>query len=157
MTLATILAVVDGEAGSEAVVKAALALGRDFEAAVELLHVEGEVKDAMPLFGEGASGAMVEQVIENIRAAEKKRAAEARRLYDTHCVAAGLPLIEADETSVPGRFDVRFDHVIGRESDEVTRRGRLSDLVVVAKPSPEPTDGNPPALEVAMFETGRVR
>ncbi|MDH3596167.1 MAG: universal stress protein [Rhodospirillales bacterium] len=155
MTLGTILAVIDGEAGSEAVVKAALALGRDFEAAVELLHVEGEVKDAMPLFGEGASGAMVEQVIENIRAAEKKRAAEARRLYDTHCVAAGLPLIEADATPVPGRFDVRFDHVIGRESDEVTRRGRLSDLVVVAKPPPEPTDGNPPALEVAMFETGR--
>lgn len=154
MTLATILAVVDGEAGSEAVVKAALALGRGFEAAVELLHVEGEVKDAMPLFGEGASGAMVEQVIENIRTAEKKRAAEARRLYDTHCVAAGLPLVEADAAPVPGRFDVRFDHVTGRESDEVTRRGRLSDLVVVAKPPPEPAGGNPSALEVAMFETG---
>jgi nucleotide-binding universal stress UspA family protein len=155
MTLATILAVIDGEAGSEAVVKAALALGRDFEAAVELLHAEGEVKDAMPLFGEGASGAMVEQVIETIQAGAKKRAAEARRLYETHCVAAGLPLIEADATPAPGRFDVMFSHVIGREPDEVTRRGRLSDLIVVAKPSPERNGGNPSALEVAMFETGR--
>jgi hypothetical protein len=155
MTLATILAVVDGEAGSEAVVKAALKLGRDFEATVDLLHVECEVKDAMPLFGEGASGAMVEQVIDNIRAVEKKRAAEARRLYDTHCVAAGLPLIEADAAPVPGRFAVRFSHVVGRESDEVTRRGRLTDLVVVAKPMSQPAGGNPPALEVAMFETGR--
>jgi nucleotide-binding universal stress UspA family protein len=155
MTLATILAVVDGEAGSEAVVKAALTLGRDFEAAVEVLHVEGEVKDAMPLFGEGASGAMVEQVIENIRAAEKRRAAEARRLYDTLCVAAGLPVIEADASPVPGRFQVRFHNVTGREPDEVTHRGRLTDLVVVAKPPPEPVGGNPSALEVAMFETGR--
>jgi nucleotide-binding universal stress UspA family protein len=50
---------------------------------------------------------------------------------------------------------VKFSHVIGREPDEVTRRGRLSDLIVVAKPSPERNGDNPSALEVAMFETGR--
>ncbi|NIP76553.1 MAG: hypothetical protein GTN90_11440, partial [Xanthomonadales bacterium] len=61
-------------------------------------------------------------------------AAEARRLYDKHCVTAGLPLVEADATPVAGQFSVRFNHLTGRESDEVTRRGRLCDLVVAAKP-----------------------
>lgn len=40
MPLARILAVIDGGAGSEAALKAALGLGKRFAAQVELLHVE---------------------------------------------------------------------------------------------------------------------
>jgi nucleotide-binding universal stress UspA family protein len=156
MTMASILAVLDGGPGSGPVLKAGLALGREFEAVVDLLHVEVEVKDAMPLFGEGASGAMVEQVIESIRAGAKARSAEARRLYDTNCVAAGIPVIDVDDKPEAGHFAVCFCHVVGREADEVTRRGRLSDLVLIAKPAPEREGGDPTVLEAAMFETGRA-
>ncbi len=156
MTVASILAVLDGASGSGSVLKAGLALGRDHEAVVDLLHVEVEVKDSLPLFGEGASGAMVEQVIDSIRAGAQARSAEARRLYETDCVKAGLPVIGEDETPKPGAFAVRFCHVVGREVDEVTRRGRLSDLVVIAKPSPEREGADSTILEAAMFETGRA-
>ncbi len=143
MTLASILAVLDGGAGSGSVLKAGLALGRDHKAVVDLLHVEVEVTDALPLFGEGASGAMVEQVIEGIRAGAEARKAEAQRLYDTLCVKAG-------------DFVARFCHVVGREADEVIRRGRLSDLVIVAKPAPGREGVDSTVLEAAMFETGRA-
>ncbi len=156
MTMASILAVLDGGPGSGAVLKAGLKLGRDFKAIVDLLHVEVEVKDAMPLFGEGASGAMVEQVIESIRTGAKARSAEARRLYDTDCVKAGIPVIDDDKKPRAGRFAVRYCHVVGREADEVTRRGRLSDLVLIAKPAPEREGGDATVLEAAMFETGRA-
>ena len=156
MTVASILAVLDGSSGSAAVLKAGLALGRDFEAIVDLLHVEVEVKDAMPLFGEGASGAMVEQVIESIRAGAEARSAEARRLYDTEVVKAGIPVVEEDAAAKAEDFVVRFCHVFGREADEVTRRGRLSDLVLIAKPAPEREGVDSTVLEAAMFETGRA-
>ena len=51
---------------------------------------------------------------------------------------------------------MRFCHVIGREAEEVTRRGRLSDLVLIAKPLAEREGGDPTVLEAAMFETGRA-
>ena len=65
MTLASLLAVIDGDSGSEAVVKAAIDLGRRFDALVELLHVQVPPQDALPMLGEGASGAMVEQVMQS--------------------------------------------------------------------------------------------
>ncbi len=156
MTVGSILAVLDGGAGSEAVLKAGLALGRDHEAIVDLLHVEVEVTDALPLFGEGASGAMVEQVIEGIRAGAEARKAEAQRLYDTLCVKAGVPVMEADKIPKAGAFVMRWCHVVGREADEVIRRGRLSDLVIVAKPAPGREGVDSTVLEAAMFETGRA-
>ena len=156
MTVASILAVLDGGAGSGSVLKAGVALGRRFDAVVDLLHVEVEVKDALPLFGEGASGAMVEQVIESIRAGAQARRAEARRLYEADCVKAGVPVVEEGAAPKVGEFVVRFCHVVGREADEVTRRGRLSDLVLIAKPSPEREVGDSTVLEAAMFETGRA-
>lgn len=155
MTLGVILAVVDGGAGSEAVVTAALSLGRGFGAHVELLHVEAEARDAMPVLGESISGAMVQQTIDTLVADAKHRAAEAERLYARHCVAAGLALTDEGASPAAGSFTVGFNHVLGREADEVSRRGRLVDLVIVARPAPDADSGYSPALEAGMFETGR--
>jgi nucleotide-binding universal stress UspA family protein len=68
MSLAKLLAVVDGGSGSEAAVTAALDFGRRFSARVELLHVEIEPESAVPMVGEGMSGAAVEQRVQSRRA-----------------------------------------------------------------------------------------
>ncbi len=43
----------------------------------------------------------------------------------------------------------------GREADEVARRGRLADLVLVAGTSLSEDGSFAPAIEAAIFETGR--
>ncbi len=155
MALASILAVLDGRAGSEAVLDTALSLGKDFGSAVELLHVEAGPETTIPMLGENVSGVVVQQVMESIESEIARRAAEAKRLYAVGCVAAGLPVIEPGATPPAGSFSVRFDHTVGEEPAEVSERGRLADLVLVARPSAEDGGAGTRTLEAALFDTGR--
>jgi nucleotide-binding universal stress UspA family protein len=155
MTIAKILAVIDGGAGSGAVLESALRLGRDFAARVELLHVMIDPEEATLVLGEGVTGVMVERMIESLRAGAEARAGEARALYATHCVAAGLPVVEPEAAAQAGVFQVTYRQVTGREADEAAQGGRLSDLIIVAEPSSEPEGASAASLEAALFEAGR--
>src|SRR3546814_4243430 len=53
MDWASILAVTDGAAGSDAAMSAAIDLGQRFGARVDLLHVANDPRDLMPYVGEG--------------------------------------------------------------------------------------------------------
>ena len=68
MSPARLMAVIDGGSGSEAALIAALDLGRRFSAQVELLHVDIDAETAVPMVGEGMSGAAVEQLVQSLRA-----------------------------------------------------------------------------------------
>lgn len=68
MSLAKLLAVIDGGSGGEAAMTAALNFGRRCSARVELPHVEIEPESAVPMVGEGMSGAAVEQRVQSRRA-----------------------------------------------------------------------------------------
>lgn len=155
MPWARILAVIDGTPGSEAALAAALNLGRRHAARVELLHVEVEASDAIPVVGEGLSGAAVEQIMQTLQAEAEKRRKRARALYEDKCEAAKLPLSEPDAPLEAGRFSVAFRHLVGREAEEVLRRGRLSDLIVMARPAREDEAVLSATFDVALFETGR--
>jgi nucleotide-binding universal stress UspA family protein len=155
MSLAKLLAVIDGGSGSEAAVTAALDLGQRFSARVELLHVEIDPETAVPMVGEGMSGAAVEQLVESLRAEAERRRTAARDLYEKHCVAAGLNVVEPHAVSGPGAFAVCFRSMVGREVDEVLHFGRLSDLTVIARPGAEEEGGLTTAFDAALFDSGR--
>jgi nucleotide-binding universal stress UspA family protein len=155
MSLAKLLAVIDGGSGSEAAVTAALDLGRRFSARVELLHVEIDPETAVPMVGEGMSGAAVEQLVQSLRVEAEQRRERARDLYEKHCVAAGLNVVEAHAVSAPGTFAVCFHSLVGSEVDEVLRCGRLSDLTVVARPGAEEEGGLTTTFDAALFDSGR--
>ncbi len=155
MSLAKLLAVVDGGSGSEAAVTAALDFGRRFSARVELLHVEIDPESAVPMVGEGMSGAAVEQLVQSLRAEAEQRRDRARELYQRHCVAAGLNVVEPHAVGVPGTFAVGFRNLVGREADEVLRVGRLADLIVIARPSAEEEGGLTATFDAALFDRGR--
>ncbi len=155
MSLAKLLAVIDGGSGSEAAMTAALDLGRRYSARVELLHVEVDPETAVPMVGEGMSGTAVEQLVQSLRAEAQRRRKTARDLYEKHCVAAGLDLVEAHAVSAPGTFAVCFRSLIGSEVDEVLRFGSLSDLTVVARPSAEEEGGLTSTFDAALFDSGR--
>jgi nucleotide-binding universal stress UspA family protein len=153
MAWAKILAEVDGGPASEAVVRVALRIGQDFDARVELLHVVVSDEETIPVVAEGMSSGAVGKMLESLAEQRQIRAETAERLYRTLCVDAGLATCEPDAAAAPGQFRVAFRRLEGRESDEVARRGRLADLVVVSGRSAE--TGFSAALEAAIFGTGR--
>lgn len=155
MTWATVLAVIDGTASSEAALAAALGLGRDFDARVDLLHVEPDVERSIPVVGEGLSGAAVEQILQSLQREAAARLKTARGLYEARCVTAGLPVAEPGAGAAPGTFAVCFHHVVGSEADEVLARGRLSDAIVMAHPPEGGEAALSPAFDAALFDSGR--
>lgn len=153
MTWAKLLADIDGGPASEAVVKAAVELGQAFAARVELLHIEVSEEETIPIVAEGMTAGAVGKMLEGLAEQRQMRAETAERLYRTLCVEAGLPICEPDEAADPGRFRVAFRRVAGRESDEIARRGRLSDLVIVPGALADAPFSQ--AVETAIFGTGR--
>ena len=154
MSLAKLMAVIDGGSESEAALIAALDLGRRFSARVELLHVEIDAESVVPMVGEGMSGAAVEQLVQSLRAETEQRRERARGLYEKHCVAAGLNVVEADAVTAPGTFAVSFRHLVDGEIDQALHFGRLSDLIVMARPGEE-EGGLSATFDAALFDSGR--
>ena len=85
MSIASLLAVVDGGDASSAVMSAAVQLGRRFDAYVEALHVKLDPESSIPLVGEGMSGAMVEQISADLRKSGEEHAKAARAAYEAAC------------------------------------------------------------------------
>jgi nucleotide-binding universal stress UspA family protein len=154
MSLAKLMAVIDGGSGSEAAMTAALDLGRRFSARVELLHVEIDAESVVPMVGEGMSGAAVEQLVQSLRAETEQRRERAQSLYEKLCVTAGLDVVEADAVTAPKTFAVSFRHVVDGEVDRVLHSGRLSDLIVMARPGEE-EGGLSATFDAALFDSGR--
>lgn len=155
MSLAKIVAVIDGESGSEAAAAAALDLGRRFSARVELLHVEIDADRMVPVVGEGMSGAAVEQLALRLRVETEKRRERAQSVYEKLCVTAGLNVVEADAVTAPGSFAVSYRHLVDGEIDNVLHFGGLSDLIVMARPGSEEEGGLSASFDAALFDSGR--
>jgi len=154
MSIRSILAPVDGAADNRAIVENALELARAFNAHVDVLHVRPDSRDAVPLFGEGLSGDMVEEMIVS---ADRDYAAKAnglKTLFDTLCKNRDVPQVTG-----PGggedAISATWHDITGREDEAVAWRGRLSDLVVTARPGEDSSPMRALTLHAALFECGR--
>lgn len=155
MTYRAILAVVDGSPSSAAPLQAAFALGRRFDAYLEVLHVRPDPNLALPLVGEGMSGALIDDVSRELEANAQANAERARQLYESACRAIDLAPTDAGDRPLTGGFRPVWRSVVGREDSETAERGLLSDLIVVARPDPAQDGAYAPALEAGLFETVR--
>ena len=97
MSIKTILVPVDGTEAARPALETAFAVAKEFSAHVDVLHVSADPKDAVPLLGEGMSGAMIEEMIEYAEKESGERAASARRMFDDQCARVVLRLVELRE------------------------------------------------------------
>ncbi len=155
MGLSKLLAIVDGTPSSSCALETALSLGQSFNCRVEVLHVELDAESSIPILGDGMSGAVVSQMIDSLRETAKTRRDEASRIFDDLCVRKGLAVIGSAEPLKDGEFGVSFTHVVGIEADEVSRRGVLADLTVLARPEVDSDLDLSQSLDAALFDTGR--
>ena len=135
MDWASILAVTDGTAGSDAAMTAAIDLGQRFGARVEFLHIANDPRDLLPYVGEGMSGTALEQVMASIEASNARRREAIEASFKRLCSGAGLPTVTPEESVDPGKFAVCLNVVVGRQPEEIERRGRLADLIVMPHPA----------------------
>jgi nucleotide-binding universal stress UspA family protein len=151
MSFKVILAPVSGGDGDRAVLDAALGLARRFDAHVRVLHVKGDPRDAIPFLGEGASGALIEQIMTAAQRDSEERKTRARQTYDKWRAEGGLIVAEKAGASGPSTW---WQEESGTEEDWIARCGRLADVTVV----PLPGNGAASAtieFESALLDTGK--
>lgn len=153
MTIASVLALVEGNDSGVALLDAAFALARQTDAYLEVLHLQPDPRDGIPLAAEGVTGTVIAQIMQEIRERGEAEAATARRLFEQHCAAADLPPLAAEEHA-PARGRAAWRLVEGRPETELAQRGSRFDLIVLAQPEPEEAAAYAPALETLLFESG---
>ncbi|MEW5726701.1 MAG: universal stress protein, partial [Pseudomonadota bacterium] len=116
------------------------------------LHVRTDPTQAVPLMGEGMSGAMVEEMMTTAEQQAAERAAAARTAFDAACARHGAPMASGPPTQ---GLSAEWIDETGREEEAVAWRGRLSDLVVVARPEGNAEVPSLMTLNAALMESGR--
>ncbi|MCP5368172.1 MAG: universal stress protein [Hyphomicrobiales bacterium] len=153
MPIRTILVPADGTDASKPAIEMALKLAPAFHAHVEVLHVRADAKDAVPLLGEGMSGAMIEEMIDMAETEAAQRAKAARAMFDSTCGAQSIPVKDAadgvEEASISWREET------GREDEVTATRALLADMIVMTRPGSESEVSATLTLNAALFESAR--
>lgn len=155
MDFRSILAVVDGAKGSRDVVNTALELGRRFDAATALLQIlPPETHSVLPLVETGSSTLVVD-IIDELKRTNAERRQNFDALYEETVLDPGISTIDPSALTSASRFAVAKISITGHENREIASRGRLFDLVVIARPDKDSGGVESAALEAAMLETAR--
>jgi nucleotide-binding universal stress UspA family protein len=142
----------DAESG-QAVLDAALMLGRDFRCHVAALHVRNDPAAAIPLVGEGMSGTMVEEMLTEAERESADRASSVRRIFDHECQHYAIPVLPSPGRD--GELTASWREEKGNEDSWLARVGRASDIIVVGQPSEERDFPSSLSLTAGLLETGR--
>lgn len=152
MTIKLILVPVTGTDDDGMVLEAALTLATRFSAHMEVLHAQLDPRDAVPFLGEGASGALIQQIMEAAQRDSSSRTTRARASFESWRQRHSIPLAAPGVASGP---TVSWREDVGAEDEVVGRRGRLADLLVVRQPTSEGNIVPTVSFEAALLDTGR--
>ncbi len=154
MTFKTILAPVAGAARDDLTLAAALTVARDFDAHVDVLFSRPPASAAVPMVGEGISGAVVEQLMTAADEEWSRREEAARHTFERAVGAFEVPLHE--EPPGPATATAAWRDVIASEEEAVVVSGHLSDLVVLGHERGDEDDAQLTlTLETALFQGSR--
>lgn len=152
MTIRTILAPVRGDGKGIGVLDHAVAVARRFGAHVLVVHARPRPEDMLP-FGIPVTGAMKRTILESAATLAAQEEARVRNLFEEYCRDTGIPIV--DQGPAPkGSVSASWHEDIGRQASVVAMRGRLVDLIVVAKPDADGVGAN--TLEAALNDSGRL-
>ena len=151
MPIKTILLPLGEKDRDEALLDAALAVTKRFNAHLDVLHIEPEAESLLPYATIGLSESMRTSVRD---AAEKQHTEATKRLQqvvDKACVRSGVSMARRGDH--PGKVSADWLVATGSQTDLVARYGRLADLIVV----PRPAQVSPPprTIDAALRESGR--
>jgi len=153
MPFKKIICVLGGGDADAAALRTAFGIAKPVEGHVEVLNVRRDPRDAMPMLGEGVSGALVEEII---AAANKENAAQstaAHTLFDQARLEAGATV--ATEAPGPGGVTTAWRERTGRPEDVVPAVAMLADLTVFPHMAEDRETASVVMLESALMTSGR--
>jgi len=153
MSIKSILVPLSGADTDPQALSAAFAVARDFDAHVDSLFVKLDPRDAVPMLGEGMSGAMVDEIMSAAEADANAHLTAARRHFEAVVSREQVDLREAPPAAEG--VSARWREVVGRAEDVVPQEGRLSDLLVFAHTAVERDTQAYVTLETALLGAGR--
>jgi len=153
MSIVKILAPLTGGARDRLVLTTAFVAAEPFAAHVVALFVRPDPTEALPFFGEGVSGAVIQEVVDTAREAADKAAAETRALLSQLAKDAGVEITQAPVKRE--RMTASFADVAGTFPDRASEASRLADLVVFGPMRENEKPGVMEAFEAVLLETGR--
>ncbi len=129
----------------------ALAAARRFDAHMGALYTLPDPQEVLRHANVGLPTSTRKALIESAESSAAESATHLHRVFDAFCVEAGVP---TDESAPLTGLSASWVEASGSVSDMVTHRGRLADLIVLARP----VQDYPPAIvvEAALMETGRA-
>lgn len=152
--LRTILIPVRGDGKGEVVLDHALALGRRFDAHLEVVHCRQRPQDMLPFAGIVPSS-MRQQIVASATSLANDEERRVRALFEDYCRRADLQVVAGPRDAPRDRPSASWSEATGKQADVVALRGRLADLIAVAQPDHHLGIGFN-TLESALLETGRL-
>jgi nucleotide-binding universal stress UspA family protein len=153
MAYKKILAPLTGGARDASVLASALAAARPFNAHVVALFVRPDPAEAMPFFGEGVSGSMVQEIVDVAKEAADKASAEARASLEAAARDAHAEILAKPERC--DALSVSFQEERGNFADRVTLASRVADVVVFGPLKEGDKPGLTEAFESVLLQSGR--
>ena len=155
MTIKSIVAPIRGDGKGEWVLSLALAIGKKFNAHVDVLHVHARPEDLIP-HGVPLTTAFKGAIMD---AAATQAAQEEERLsglFDEYCKAHDLEVVAADSEDFPtDRLSVSWHEVEGKQANVIRNEVRFADLIVVPQPDRAAVLGMN-TLQAALFDVRKL-
>lgn len=155
MSIKSIIAPIRGDGKGESVLGLALAIGRKFNAHVDVLHVHAKPADMIP-YGVPLTESIKETILkaaDNVAHQEEDRL---RRLFDEYCTSRKIHPIPHDSDAFPlDALSVSWWEEAGKQANVVRRAGRFCDLIVVPRPESE-NDIGFNTLNAALFDVRKL-
>ena len=155
MSIARILAAIDGGADSASVAGISVELGRRFDAQVEWLAILPNPTRMVPASVDSMGGAMTGSLVEVSDETYEERLAEVERLTQLHGQDLDRPILKGDEEPDGAGFSLKVRHEVGFTEDDIGAAGLLSDLIVLPVSAHQGHGVATTLLEAAVLECGR--
>ena len=134
MSIKSILAPVRGDGMGEAVMSLAIAIGRVFDAHIDVIHVHAKPQDMIP-FGVPVPRALKKTILEAAGNVAQQEEGKLRELFEAYCGEQGVEVSPDDATDVPpDKLSLSWREEAGKQAVILRRLGRLADLIVIARP-----------------------
>lgn len=151
MAIKVILTPLFGVSSDEAALATALAVAQKFSAHIDVMHIRADPRTMIPYIGEGMSGALIEEMIASAEQQADERAKRVRKSYEDWRANSGLAMGDsaADGPNCAWMEDT------GRPDICVARRGRVADVVVIARAAGDNAVTTiTETLEAALMDSG---
>ncbi|HEY9548697.1 MAG TPA: universal stress protein, partial [Kiloniellaceae bacterium] len=132
MTLRTILVPVRGDGKGEGILDHALSLAKRHNAHLEVVHCRPRPGDMIP-YGVLVPSSLRETINTSAKLLADEEEGRMRKLFDDYCAKRGVEAVDSFPWPTD-RVTATWREVMGKQATVVGLRGRLADVIAVARP-----------------------